>query len=52
MSDFEKAYQAACESGLLPGVVLMASGKNGKRIACDRNKKIRVFRPPDQLIDR
>lgn len=33
MSEFEAAYEAACESGLLPGVVLLALSKNGMRIA-------------------
>ncbi|MCJ1468750.1 hypothetical protein MMC07_007380 [Pseudocyphellaria aurata] len=28
MPDFEDNYQAACQSGLLPGVVLMASSRN------------------------
>ena len=29
MATFEEAYQAACDSGLLPGVVLLASSSNG-----------------------
>lgn len=40
MAEFEETYQAACDSGLLPGIVLLAASRSGMLVTL---AKLRIF---------